>query len=239
MTMANTGIYTITHIASGKRYVGSAVNFTQRWAIHRCLLNKRQHHSPYLQAAWNKYGEAAFEFKPILICSRENLLMYEQRCLDGFRTHLREFGFNGSPKAGSQLGLRHSDASRAKIRAARAKQVFSPETRALWSKNRTGRKMPAWFGSSVSTRCKGRKMSAATRAKMSAAKAGKVHSLAQIEARTKLTQYLADDIRVRTCAGESRAMLAVEYGVSVAAITSIVIGRRWSKYSRFEGGRLC
>jgi hypothetical protein len=45
------GIYTITHIESGKVYVGSSVHVNERCRVHRNLLNLKKHHNPYLQNA--------------------------------------------------------------------------------------------------------------------------------------------------------------------------------------------
>jgi group I intron endonuclease len=54
------GIYKISHAASGRAYVGSAVNIKKRWATHRHALRTGRHHSQKLQRAWSKYGEAEF-----------------------------------------------------------------------------------------------------------------------------------------------------------------------------------
>lgn len=55
-------IYTITHIASGKAYVGQTINVRIRWQMHRSDLRKGKHRNAYLQHAWNKYGKDAFVF---------------------------------------------------------------------------------------------------------------------------------------------------------------------------------
>jgi len=75
------GIYTIAS-PSGKRYVGSAVHFGRRWSIHRVQLRKGTHHSKALQRAFNKYGESGLVFRKLFICSKEDLLFYEQRTFD-------------------------------------------------------------------------------------------------------------------------------------------------------------
>src|SRR5690606_34420785 len=51
------GIYEIHCTKSGRRYVGSAVNFSARWRLHYTQLCAGKHHSRHLQRAWNKYGE--------------------------------------------------------------------------------------------------------------------------------------------------------------------------------------
>ena len=125
------GIYEIVS-ASGKRYVGSAVDFAARWRCHRYELRRGKHHSSVLQRAWNKYGEQAFEFRKLLICKREDLLFYEQLCLDGLKPEYNcTFIVGPWPTAktwarasevnrGNKycLGRKHSDETRAKIAAA-------------------------------------------------------------------------------------------------------------------------
>src|SRR5258706_16357625 len=59
---ATPGIYAITHIASGKQYIGSTESFGRRWSDHLYQLEARRHHSRYLQRAWLKSGKDAFRF---------------------------------------------------------------------------------------------------------------------------------------------------------------------------------
>jgi group I intron endonuclease len=106
----NTGIYEIRNTLNGKRYVGSAVSFEARWKLHRFHLGKGKHHSRHLQASWDKHGSAAFEFRTLLICSRHNLLMYEQAAIDALNPE-----FNTARTAGSWLGLKHSEETKRKL----------------------------------------------------------------------------------------------------------------------------
>lgn len=55
-------IYAITLMLDGRQYVGSSGTTKRRWAGHRSDLRGNRHHSPQLQAAWNKYGEENFSF---------------------------------------------------------------------------------------------------------------------------------------------------------------------------------
>jgi group I intron endonuclease len=55
-------IYKIVNTVNGKFYVGSTTNTRERFRTHRNRLRRNRHHAPHLQAAWNKYGEAAFVF---------------------------------------------------------------------------------------------------------------------------------------------------------------------------------
>jgi group I intron endonuclease len=56
------GIYKIINVVNNKFYVGSAVDFKKRKARHLWRLRRGDHANKHLQAAWTKYGEAAFIF---------------------------------------------------------------------------------------------------------------------------------------------------------------------------------
>lgn len=121
--MMNTGIYEILNTVNGKRYIGSAVNFKARWAVHTSHLTRGLHHSPSLQRAWNKYGSEAFLFKPLLICAPTNLLFYEQRCLDGYTPE-----YNICKIANSSLGVKRTDETKARISASKTGKKMPPRT---------------------------------------------------------------------------------------------------------------
>lgn len=67
------GIYKITNKINGKTYIGQSVNIKQRWAEHKANLRNNKHENPYLQNAWNKYGENNFTFKVIEECEQSEL----------------------------------------------------------------------------------------------------------------------------------------------------------------------
>lgn len=106
----NCGIYEIRNTANGKRYIGSSVSFRGRRFSHWSVARSGKHHSQHLQNAWNIYGEAAFVFKPILFCSTENLIMYEELCISLLKPE-----YNMCPVAGSCLGHKHTPESRKKM----------------------------------------------------------------------------------------------------------------------------
>src|SRR3974390_1468918 len=106
------GIYAIAS-PSGGRYVGSAVDLSARWRVHRHLLSKGRHHNVALQRAWNKRGESGLSFLVLLICRKEDLLFYEQLLIDGLTPR-----YNRCRIAGSQLGQKHSKESNEKNAAA-------------------------------------------------------------------------------------------------------------------------
>ena len=55
--MIQSGIYQILNTVNGKFYIGSAVDFTLRWAQHKWEFKNNRHSNTHLQRAYNKYGE--------------------------------------------------------------------------------------------------------------------------------------------------------------------------------------
>ena len=108
------GCYEIVNTTNGHRYIGSSVDIKARWRAHLSALRSGSHRSTYLQRAWDKYGEAAFIFKPLLYCDLKMTLLYEQILLDGLKP---EYNIATCAEA-SARGLTHSDEARAKNRAA-------------------------------------------------------------------------------------------------------------------------
>ena len=143
--MAESGIYEIVNLVNGKRYVGSALNFKQRWHSHLSLLRKGDHHSAHLQSAWKKYGESSFAFRKIERCGRDCLLEREQHHID------QGCDYNKAKRAGSPLGVKHTDATRAKMsRARRGKpkskshvETMSEGAKAQWQDPAIREKMSA------------------------------------------------------------------------------------------------
>lgn len=60
-------IYKIRNVTNDKFYVGSTTDTRERFRTHRSRLRNNRHHSPYLQAAWNKHGEDCFKFEVVEI----------------------------------------------------------------------------------------------------------------------------------------------------------------------------
>lgn len=67
------GIYSITNILNGKRYIGQTYNFKYRWMRHRSCLKHGTEHNAHLQAAWSKYGADNFKFEIIERCPFKDL----------------------------------------------------------------------------------------------------------------------------------------------------------------------
>lgn len=119
------GIYQIRNTVNEKRYIGSAAVFARRWGQHREQLRKGKHHARHLQAAWNKYGEKAFIFEPLITCTKSMLIHYEQQFLDQWSPE-----YNSSPTAGNTVGVACSPEKKAKLRKAHTGKVLSPDHKA-------------------------------------------------------------------------------------------------------------
>lgn len=111
------GVYKIANKIDGKVYIGSSVEISRRWRVHKNQLRRNEHHSAKLQRAWLKHGEDAFEFSTLLICERAMTIVYEARAIAAYDAV--SSGYNCSPDAGPySLGHACSDDTRAKIGAA-------------------------------------------------------------------------------------------------------------------------
>lgn len=192
-TLTSPGVYQITNIIDGKKYIGSSVNLWRRRGYHLSCLRRNKHNNPHLQHAWNLYGENNFEFSVLIFCDGENILMYEQACLDGLKPE-----YNVAVDASASFaGLSHSEETRQKMSETRmgennpsygshlsdeAKQKLSAvntgnacalgykhseESKQKMSEAKSGEKNPNY----------GKHLSEETRRKMSEAKSGDKHPL--------------------------------------------------------------
>lgn len=110
------GIYSIKNLKSGRMYIGSSYNIRARWNKHKRDLRRGKHHSLPLQRAFDKYGEQSFEFKMLIICRQQDMLLYEQRAIDAFNSC--DNGYNVSKIAGSRAGVKHAPEVIAKLKLA-------------------------------------------------------------------------------------------------------------------------
>lgn len=95
------GVYQIRCIPTGKIYIGSAVDLLARWGQHRRSLRRGTHRNAHLQNAWDKYGEAGFEFLILELVDASGLVQAEQAWLDRTQCADRNIGFNIFDTAGS------------------------------------------------------------------------------------------------------------------------------------------
>lgn len=195
------GIYGIIHIKTKKIYVGSAIDITKRWRIHRHYLRLKNHRNPYLQSAWNKHGENSFEFVVLEKVKKTHLLIKrEQHWLNTTSSFDRRYGYNIAPTAGSQLGIKHSAA-----------------TKKTLSRIHKGRKLTLEHSKAISNALKGRIHSDRARSLLS-----KAHARLTNKQHSKLL----DDYFYK---GYHIKELAKRHGLSRTSIQRIVGGEVYKK----------
>lgn len=148
------GIYKITNLINGKRYIGSSVNLTSRLRAHRSYLRGGCHENSHLQRAWNKHGESSFEFNILFYTDEKDVRMFEQRALDGLQP---EYNIE---KEVSMVGCNRSE-----------------ETKEKMSVALKGRKLTEEHKKKISAALIGINRSAETRAKMGVSKVGNKYCL--------------------------------------------------------------
>ena len=185
--MARSGIYTIT-TCSGQQYVGASSNLLNRWKTHRSRLRKGKHHSRLLQRAYDEDGLSALVFATLLICRREDLLLFERLAVKAVKP-----ACNTATVTGTDVKFRHTAELRAEMSATRKGKSMPPRTDEQKNKYRQaqlGKKRTPQSLAKQSATLKGRKRakphSEAHRAALSQSHKGKTISATQ---RAALDKY--------------------------------------------------
>lgn len=102
-------IYQIVNNVTGRRYIGSTVNYHRRSAGHRCDLRKNRHGNSYLQRSWLKHGEKSFTFSIIERVEDHSLLPdKEQAYLDAAQPNVYNRGrWTIAPWRGTKMSVNH------------------------------------------------------------------------------------------------------------------------------------
>jgi group I intron endonuclease len=156
-------IYKIINTLNNNFYVGSTHNQYERFRTHRNKLRGNRHHCAHLQAAWNKYGEAAFVFHVVETLADVSLLQAaedvwlknwvgKEECYNhGMRSGAP---WRGAPKETHPMyGKEVSEETKQLIREARLRQpdprfgkTHSAETKALISAKKRANPSKPWEG---------------------------------------------------------------------------------------------
>ena len=141
----NCGIYCITNLSNGKKYVGRAVFLNYRIRGHKNALRCLKHVNKHLQNAWDKYGEKNFKFEPIFLCNRQDLNTSEIFFINHFKTTDNEFGYNvyeGGATTDIPIKIKEkrllTDEHKEKIRKSNTGHFVSDETKEKLRKAKIG-----------------------------------------------------------------------------------------------------
>lgn len=106
-------IYQIKNLINGNLYIGQTVNFLARKEKHLSCLRRQVHDNPYLQKAFNKYGEEAFEFSILHEeeCDQERLNQLEEEYIAKYNTYENGYNCNrgGQQHNGFESKLKQDD----------------------------------------------------------------------------------------------------------------------------------
>lgn len=159
------GIYKIINVVNNKFYVGSAVDLKRRKTRHFSELRTGKHNNRHLQAAWVKYGEAAFVFVVVEeladdadLLAAENVWLKEHVGKDycyniGVDATAPHLGMSGplSPT----WGHHHSDDAKARIGEASKARVQTDEEKAKRRATMRGKPQPATVRAKISATLSG------------------------------------------------------------------------------------
>lgn len=126
--MGQAAVYAIRNLVNGKAYVGSSVNYRNRWYQHRRELEAGTHNNTHLKRAWKKYGAESFVFEVLEILDGtkpDEMIRREQYHIDQRKATDPRYGYNKRPHASSNVGLRFSEEHKANLSASQRERLRS------------------------------------------------------------------------------------------------------------------
>ena len=111
------GIYGIKNKINNHIYIGKTeMNFGDRRDSHYSLLRNNKHWNPYLQNAWNKYGENNFDFVIIhKLKENEDINELERKFIQYYRELNLSYNIADGGEGGGNLGKHLSEEAKRKI----------------------------------------------------------------------------------------------------------------------------
>lgn len=207
------GIYGIHNTVNGKIYIGkTGMNFGDRWDCHRSLLRNNKHDNSYLQHAWNKYGENAFEFIIVEECTVDELNDKEKYWIQYYKDQGLAYNILDGGDGLDNLGTHLSEETKRKI---------GEKNRV----NNLGKKHSEETKRKMSESHKGYKPTPEAIAKTAEA------SRKAMQANPPLAKLTPDDVReIRKLneEGVKSKDIAEQFNVTYQCIRDVILGKRWS-----------
>jgi group I intron endonuclease len=208
---SSAGIYRITNIATGDKYIGSAVNLKRRYDFHVYQLEGGSHHNPRMQRAWNKYGSDCFCFEPIEILDNPaSLLVKEQEYLTALDVAKRKDYYNICGIAGSNLGVKRSDATKTRMSQAQKGRTFKPETIEKMRQAKLGKALSDEHKKKIGASCAGKKIN-------------RPHGIINQKLR-KFSNEQVIQIRKLRADGMSWSKLSSAFDMNISSIRRVALG---------------
>ena len=88
------GVYVIRNKNNNKMYIGSSIDVRDRWRHHKSELRNNRHGNPYLQKAWRKHGEDAFECFVLEKCDDKCMRIREEFWIEWYQSSRKPYGYN-------------------------------------------------------------------------------------------------------------------------------------------------
>lgn len=223
-----TGIYIIQNLINNKGYIGKSVNIENRFIRHLSELRHNRHCNPYLQKAFNKYGENNFKLNILEECNEKALDNKEKYWIKYYKDKkICELYNITDGGTGGKMPQYIIDKARPKISKAAKEGNYvrhigeangmygkhhTLESRKLISKHRKGK--PSWnkgkhlsqkTKNKLSKANKGRKCTEKTKQKISQALIGKTH----IDSRKVWKNEICSLVRVLHLMGYSYYQLSL------------------------------
>ena len=176
-TDRHSGLYIIRHGPSGKIYLGSAADLARRRSEHRRMLLRGAHENQHLQHAWNKSSQSGFTWNVLMYCHIDELLFYEQRAIESYSKHLgwRNL-YNESPIAGSRLHVKHSKATKEKMRKNNTRHFLGKHHSAATRDRISDLARKRWQDPVYREKHVGKQLSMETKQKIGASNSGRIPS---------------------------------------------------------------
>jgi len=229
----STGIYKLVNLSNQRVYIGSAKDMKTRWRNHLYRLRHNKHHNQFLQADYNKCGEALFTFAILEECGELALVEREQFWIDACYDH-QDKCYNLRQKAESNRGFRFSEETKRKMSAASKGRKPSAATIAASVAARRGTKLPTEtcqkmkeFQSNRSEEHR-RKLGEAQKTTWQdpeyRAKMSRAHQGPRLTCRKKITQLTLEGVEIGTYLGAEEASKAT--GVCLSTIRQAALGSK-------------